>query len=150
MIHHEDTPSLREVRQGSPAEELPFAEEVFATIGAAIEVHRTLGPGFLEAVYQEAFELELRRAAIPFRSQAPIRVHYKDVLLEKSYFADLVVFDSILVELKAVPLIGRQEIAQILNYLKASSMPLGLLINFGSRGKLEWKRFANTRPASRD
>ena len=123
--------------------ELILKDEVYAIIGAAIEVHRELGPGFLEAVYQEAMEMELSAKAIPFEAEKPIRVRYKGQLLNKRYFADLVCFDQIIVELKALNRLSGNEQAQILNYLKATDFKVGLLINFGSQRRLEWKRFVN-------
>jgi len=121
--------------------ELMFKEEVFAIVGAAIKVHRELGPGFLEAVYQEALEMELRECGIPFEAQKPLRISYKGKTLNKEYFADLVCFGQIIVELKALERLSGNEAAQILNYLKATGLKVGVLINFGSHGKLEWKRY---------
>ena len=123
--------------------QLILKDEVFAIIGAAIEVHRELGPGFLEAVYQEAMETELRARQIPFEAQKPIRVRYKERLLTNQYFADLVCFEQVIIELKALNRLSGNEEAQILNYLKATGFRLGLLINFGSHGRLEWKRYIN-------
>ncbi len=116
-------------------------EEVYQIVGAAIEVHKELGNGFLEAVYQEALERELASKKIPFRSQVPLKIKYKGVALKKEYLADLICFDSIIIELKALSSLGSNEDAQILNYLKATEFKVGVLINFGSVGKLEWKRF---------
>ena len=116
-------------------------DEVLAIVGAAIEVHRELGPGFLEAVYQEAIEIELRERAIPFEAQRPLRISYKGKMLNKEYFADLVGYGQIIVELKALDRLTGNEEAQILNYLKATGLRVGVIINFGSHGKLEWKRF---------
>ncbi len=121
--------------------ELLLKEEVYAVIGAAMEVHSELGPGFSEAVYHEALEIELRERGISFESEKSIRIHYKGQLLKKEFFADLVCYVKVLVELKALDALTSKEEAQILNYLKASKMPVGLLINFGSKGNLEWKRF---------
>ena len=121
--------------------ELILKEEVFAIVGAAIEVHRELGPGFLEAVYQEAVEMELRERGIPFEAQKPLRITYKGKTLNKEYVADLVCYNKIIVELKALDRLSGNEEAQILNYLKATGLRVGVLINFGSHGKLEWKRF---------
>ena len=112
-------------------------------MGAAIEVHRELGPGFLEAVYQEAMEAELSEREIPYEAQKPVSIRYKDRTLEKKYFADLVCFDQVLVEIKAIGQLSGSEHAQIINYLKATGFKVGVLINFGSHGKLEWKRFVN-------
>jgi len=123
--------------------ELKFKEEVYAVIGAAIEVHRELGPGFLESIYQEALEIELRTRNVPFAAQQPISVRYKGLTLKKQYFADLVCFEWIIVEIKALPHLSGTERAQLLNYLRGTGFPIGILINFGSHGKLEWKRLVN-------
>jgi len=120
--------------------DLFLKDEVYAIIGAAIEVHRELGSGFLEPVYQEAFEIELNERGIPFEAQKPLKIYYKDKLLTKTYLADLVCYKQIIVELKALNRLSKNEEAQILNYLKASNLKIGLLINFGSQDKLEWKR----------
>ncbi len=121
--------------------EMILKDEVFQIIGAAIEVHRELGNGFLEAVYQEAMELELASRDISFSSQVPLKILYKGKMLVKEYMPDLLCFDSMIVELKALNKLSGQEEAQIINYLKATGLHVGLLINFGSRGKLEWKKF---------
>lgn len=121
-------------------DELIYREEVFQIIGAAIEVHKILGSGFLEAVYQEALEYELSLRKTPFVSQQPLKIQYKTHILNKEYIADFVCFDSIIVELKALQRLTGHEESQIINYLKATGMRVGLLINFGSSGKLEWKR----------
>jgi GxxExxY protein len=123
-----------------PDVDLLYKEEAFAIVGAAIEVHRTLGPGFLEAVYQEAFQWELEERGIPFEPQRELRIWYKDRLLEKAYIVDVFCHSKIIVELKALDRLSGIEESQVLNYLKASRMRLGLLLNFGSTGKLEWKR----------
>lgn len=121
--------------------DLLLKEETFAIIGAAIEVHQELGPGFLEAVYQEAMEIELARRHIPFQAQQPLRIVYKDQVLKKEYQADLVCYGQLIVELKALERLTGREEAQILNYLKATGCRVGLLINFGSHGRLEWRRY---------
>ncbi len=117
-----------------------FKEETYKLIGAAIEVHKELGCGFHEAVYQEAFEMELADQEVPFESQPIIPIYYKSRKLEKEYIPDLFIFKKIIVELKALDRLTSKEESQILNYLKASNQRLGILINFGSSGKLEWKR----------
>ena len=121
--------------------ELILKEEVFAIIAAAIEVHRELGPGFLEAVYQEAMEIELANHNIPFETRKTLTISYKGRPLKKEYEADLVCYGQIILELKALDRLSGKEEAQILNYLKVTGLRVGLLINFGSAGKLEWKRF---------
>jgi GxxExxY protein len=120
---------------------LLYGEEVYAIVGAAIEVHREMGPGFLEPVYQEALEIELAGQGIPFESQKHLVIHYKSRRLEKTHVADLVVYGLILAELKALDRLSGREDAQILHFLKATCLRVGLLVNFGSPGKLEWKRF---------
>lgn len=120
--------------------DLLFREEVYAIIGAAMEVHSELGPGFLEAVYHNALKLELANRQIPFESEKFLPVFYKGKQLDCDYRADLVCFGQIVVELKALDKLSGKEEAQILNYLKATGLRVGVLINFGSRGKLEWKR----------
>lgn len=121
--------------------ELLLKEEVFAVVGAATAVHKELGPGFLEAVYHEALEIEETERNIPFVSNKKLRIAYKGRTLAKEYEADQICFDQIIVELKAIDRLTSREDAQLLNYLKASGLRVGLLINFGSVGKLEWKRF---------
>ena len=120
--------------------ELLFKDEVYAIVGAAIDVHRELGSGFLEAVYQETMELELGSRNIPFEPQKELCIYYKGRCLEKKYYADLVCFGSVLVELKAMTQIGSREESQMLNYLKATGLRVGIIINFGDEGRLDWKR----------
>jgi GxxExxY protein len=125
-------------------DELVFREEVYAVVGAAIEVHRELGAGFLEAVYQEAMERELSARGIAFESQRELVIQYKGQPLGKSYVCDLLCFDKVLIELKAMDRLTGREEAQLINYLKAAGLPVGLLINFGAHGKLEWRRLINS------
>jgi len=120
--------------------ELLFRDEVFAIIGAAMEVHTVLGPGFLEAVYHEAMEIESSLRGLPFESFKKLKIHYKDRELAKTYEADMAFYGQIIVELKALDRLTSREEAQILNYLKATGWRVGVLINFGSHGRLEWKR----------
>jgi GxxExxY protein len=108
-------------------------------IGAAITVHKKLGHGFLEPVYQEALAIELSRAGIPFRREVLLPIRYDGVLLTCTYKADFICFDSIIVELKALAKIGPVEQAQVLNYLKATGLRRALLINFGGP-RVECKR----------
>jgi GxxExxY protein len=121
--------------------ELLYKTEVFEIIGASIEVHKELGHGFLEAVYQEAIQIEMARREIPFDSQKSLRIRYKDQILKKEYLADLICYGKIITEIKALDELSGKEEAQILNYLKATGLRVGLLVNFGSVRKLEWKRF---------
>ena len=123
---------------------LIYKDEVYRIVGAAMNVSNTLGSGFLEAVYQEALEIEFQDSDVPFESQKRIQISYKNRVLNQDYIADFVCFDNIIVEIKAIKQITGIEEAQLINYLKATKLPLGLIINFGSP-KLEWKRYANTR-----
>jgi GxxExxY protein len=111
-----------------------------AIIGAAMEVHRQLGCGFLEAVYQDALQIELAEQGIPFRREVPIPVFYKEVRLAAEYRADFVCFDSVVVELKAIQKLTGVEEAQVINYLKATRPQVALLLNFGAKS-LEYRRF---------
>lgn len=120
--------------------ELIFKQEVYDIISAAIEVHKELGSGFHEAVYQEAFESELSIRNIPFESQKPVSISYKGKPLNKEYIPDLLVFGEIITELKTLSQLTPKEDAQLINYLKATNKKVGLLINFGSDGRLDWKR----------
>ena len=120
--------------------DLIYKDEVFAIVGAAMEVHKELGCGFLEAVYQEAFQLELQSRNIPFVSQKQLPLFYKGQRLAKEYYADIICDNKIIVELKALDQLTPIATAQILNYLKATNLKVGLLINFGSTS-LEWKRY---------
>lgn len=120
--------------------------ETFAIIGAAMEVHRELGPGFLEAVYQEALAHEFSSHGIAYHRELALPVHYKGVLLDCSYRADFICFGAVIVELKTVDRLGRGDAAQILNYLKATGISKGLLLNFKSES-LEYKRFIH-KPSS--
>jgi GxxExxY protein len=120
--------------------ELVFKDEAYAIFGAAIEVHKELGSGFLEAVYQEALEIELHERGIPFEAQKSLPIRYKGRLLKKEYIADLVCYGKIIVELKSIKELSDKDDAQTLNYLKATGLRLGLLINFGSQSILERKR----------
>jgi GxxExxY protein len=124
--------------------ELILKDEVYQIVGAAMEVSNQLGCGFLEAVYQEAMEIELAERRIPYLPQKRIEIYYKGRLLKKEYIADFLCHDRIIVEIKAIKAISNIEEAQILNYLKATNLPLGLIVNFGSP-QLEWKRHVRTK-----
>ena len=117
-------------------------ERTYRIIGCAMEVHRELGSGFLEAVYQEALGREFIYQEIPFKSQPVIEIKYKGKPLEKKYQPDFVCYDEVLVEIKAISILSGTEEAQIINYLKASGKNIGLLLNFGA-SSLEYKRFVH-------
>jgi GxxExxY protein len=116
-----------------------FESESYNIIGAAIAVHNELGFGFLEAVYQEALEIEFSIRNIPFRREVQLPIYYKGELLSKNYIVDFICYDKIIIELKALTSISPDHKSQVLNYLKASNKELGLLINFGE-SKLKHER----------
>lgn len=109
-----------------------------------MEVYNVLGNGFLEAVYEEALGYEFKLRKIPYRCQPEIKILYKGKVLDRSYKPDFVVFDKIVVELKAMEKIGHCEYAQLINYLKATNFEVGIIINFGSESEIEWKRIILT------
>ena len=109
-----------------------------------MEVHRQLGCGFLEPVYQEALAIEFTKRDIPFVKESKLHLAYKDQTLHASYSVDFICFDSVVVELKALSRTGGIEEAQVINYLKATGHEVGLLINFGGRS-LEHRRFVLTK-----
>jgi len=113
-----------------------------------MEVYNELGAGFLEPVYQEALEIELTERGVPFEAQKELRIRYKGRLLKKTYQVDMIVFGKVIVELKALDHLTSREESQVLNYLNATGLEVGLLINFGAEGKLEWKRLVKSRNES--
>ena len=121
-----------------------YKEESYAIVGACMKVHRALGPGFLEAVYEEVVEKEFIVQNIPYRRQVKLDLYYEGVQLKKYYRADFVCYDSIIVELKAVTQIPSVFYAQLQNYLKCTNMELGMLINFGTPS-LTYKRIVNSK-----
>ena len=110
--------------------ELMLEDETYAIRGAIYEVYKNLGSGFLEAVYQEALEIELALRGIPFKAQAEIEIKYKGKLLKQTYRADVLCYDKIILELKAVKTLLPEHEAQLQNYLRATGMKVGLLVNF--------------------
>jgi GxxExxY protein len=119
--------------------------QTYSIIGAAMEVHRELGHGFLEAVYQEALAVELASRKISFQREVPLQVKYKNQPLIRGYKADFICLGEILVELKAIEHLGDSEKAQVINYLNATKFTRALLINFGSPS-LEYQRIVLNHP----
>ncbi|MBD3343664.1 MAG: GxxExxY protein [Chitinivibrionales bacterium] len=122
-------------------ENFPFKDETFKINGACFEVYNEMGSGFLESVYQESLEIEFENQSIPYISQPEIRIKFKKRELKSKYKPDFLCYDRIVVELKSVSKLTDEHRAQILNYLKATNMKIGLLINFGHFPKLEYERF---------
>jgi GxxExxY protein len=119
--------------------DLLYKEEVFKLVGFCMEIHRELGKGYDEALYKDALVVELKRSNIPFIRERKYEVAYKDVVLPHFYFADFVIWDKILFEGNACECLMEAHIKQVLNYLAASKLKLGLLVNFGE-DSLTWKR----------
>ena len=124
--------------------EIIYKEESYRINTCIYEVNRKLGSGFLEAVYQEALEIELRKGAIPFEAQSSIQIMYDGFPLKHSYIADFVCFNKIIVEIKAVSQLANEHKAQVLNYLAATGFQLGLLVNFCAHPKAEIIRLVRT------
>jgi GxxExxY protein len=120
--------------------DLIYKQEAYDIIGAGMEVYRDKGHGFAEPVYQECMEIELSHRGIPFHAQQEIRLTYRGQLLKHAYIPDVICHGNIIVELKAVKELADEHRAQLLNYLKATGCPLGLLVNFGHHPGLQWER----------
>ena len=117
-----------------------YKEESYLIQGAIFEVYKEMGNGYLEAVYQQCLEIEFENREIPFISQPILKLKYKNRELSKSYKPDLICFNKIIIELKGVKTIANEHQAQVLNYLKATELSLGLIVNFGAYPKVEIKR----------
>ena len=122
--------------------ELIYKDEVSLIIGAAIEVQKNLGTGFLEPVYQEALEIEFLDKKIPYMREKELMIYYKDKVLNKRYIADFICYNEIIVELKVCDGLSGAHVSQVLNYLNATKAKLGVLINFG-KIPLEFKRIVH-------
>jgi len=122
--------------------EIIYKDEAFAIQGACFEVYKTIGCGFLEAVYQEALAKEFQLSGVPFREQVELKLRYKNFPLKQTYKPDFVCYEKIIVEIKAVSELAKEHDAQLINYLKITGMRLGLLVNFGHYPKVEIRRFA--------
>lgn len=119
--------------------ELYLREESYKIIGICMEVHKILGKGHSEKVYGDALEYEFQQNNIPYNRELKYCINYKNIVLPSYYFADFVVYDTIILELKAIAVLSNSEIKQTLNYLAASKNKLGLLVNFGE-DSLKYKR----------
>lgn len=113
--------------------EVLFPKESYKIVGAIYEVHKHLGPGLLEKVYQEALEQEFLLQGIPYEREKEYEVNYKGITLNQKYIADFVCYDKIIVELKSVDVLIPFHTAQVLNYLNITGLQLGLLVNFNAR-----------------
>jgi GxxExxY protein len=111
--------------------EIIYKTESYKIIGKCMEVHNNLGPGFLEIVYKDALEYEFRLAGIPFEREKEFAVNYKGTVLPHKFYADFVVYDKIILEVKAVSEIHEKSVAQAINYLSVSGFKLSLIVNFG-------------------
>ena len=119
--------------------EILFKQECFQIVGACFEVHKSLGCGFLEPVYQEVLAIEMTEMNIPFVKEKNLKISYKGKQLEKFYVADFICYNRIIIELKALNNITPQHEAQLINYLNATGLKMGLLVNFGEQS-LKYKR----------
>lgn len=120
-----------------------YEQQTFKIIGACMRVHRLLGAGFLESVYQEALEKEFNNQGIPYIRHQKLELAYDGEIMKKYFVADFVCFSTIMVELKSLPFIHKDNFAQLINYLKSTKLEVGLLINFGA-SSLQYKRCINT------
>ena len=121
-----------------------FEDEGYRLMGAAFEVYNQLGYGMAEEIYQQSLEIELSLHGIPYQSKRELEVFYKDHLLDTHYRPDLVVYDAIVVELKAISELVADHEAQLFNYMRIARQQVGYLLNFGKKGELQWKRFILT------
>ena len=119
----------------------PYSAEGYALMGAAFEVHKEIGGGLAEEIYQQSLQIELSLRSLPYLPKTLLEVYYKNHKLTTNYIPDLLVYSEIVTELKAVSALTPEHEAQLLNYMRIARKPVGYLINFGPIGKLEWKRF---------
>ncbi len=122
--------------------DLIYKDEAYLITGICMEVHNELGPGLLEIIYKEALEWEFENQFLHYQREKEYPVYYKNHLLTKKFYADFVVYDKIILEIKAKEFISNEDLAQTINYCKLSGCKLGLIVNFG-RSRLEIKRMAN-------
>ena len=121
-----------------------YKEESYKIVGACFEVHKQLGPGFLESVYTEALEGEFQKIDIPYEKEKKLQIFYGDQLMKKYFKADFICFDKIILKIKATDILIKANVQQITNNVRATNLRLGLLINFGSPS-LTYKRIINSR-----
>jgi GxxExxY protein len=121
--------------------ELIHQEETYRILGACFEVYRNKGCGFLEGVFQECLQIEFQLQDIPAKAQVPMQLEYKGQPLKQHYVADFICYDKVILELKAVSKLADEHRAQIQNYLHATRLRVGLLVNFGHFPKVEHERF---------
>jgi len=121
-----------------------YQEITYKIIGCAMEVHNTLGCGFLEYVYHEALEYELKKAGINYEHEKELRIPYKDIILERRYRVDFVIENEVAVEIKAEKKLSEADEAILINYLNAGKLDIGLLINF-AESKVKYQRYVNRR-----
>lgn len=124
--------------------EVLYKQEVFQIIGGCFAVYNDKGHGFVEAVYQECVEIELEHLRVPFDAQRELALSYRGRTLRRTYIPNFLCFEKIIVELKAVKELCDEHRAQVLNYLKATGLQLGLLVNFGNQRGLQWERIILT------
>jgi len=121
----------------------PLHDETYEILGPCFEVYNEMGCGFLESVYQECLELELDSRGIPYEAQQPISLHFKGQEIQRSFSPDLLCFEKVIIELKAVRHLVPEHRAQLINYLRACRLEVGLLVNFGSYPQLDYERVIN-------
>lgn len=124
-------------------EKIIYKSESYSIVGACFNVYKEMGSGFLEGVYQECLSIEFKDQNIPFKAQETLILKYKGNDLSQYYQPDFICFEKIIVEIKAVSKLTNEHRAQILNYLNATGIELGLLVNFGHFPKLEYERIVN-------
>ena len=122
------------------SEKIVYKDESYAILGACFEVYKEMGCGFLEAVYQECLEIELALCNMPFQPKVEVVLSYRGTTLKQTYIPDVICYGKVVVELKAVKDLTDEHRAQVQNYLKATGMKLGLLVNFGHYPKVEYER----------
>jgi len=124
-------------------DDFPLHDETYEILGACFEVYNEMGCGFLESVYQECLELELDSRGVPFVAQQSINLHFKGQEIQRTFSPDLLCFEKVIVELKAVRNLTPDHRAQVINYLRACRLEVGLLVNFGSCPQLDYERVIN-------